>query len=555
MYNNNFEGRKFSSLEEEDSTARKTIDEFNILRNSVLTTDLLDAGFSPGSEYRARSFAKRYLEAKTTAGRPLVFAVFGTSFTIGSNCGESSVQSSYECAWPGRLAKRWEEVFFPGGQITSPSDYQPVEWRNYQENAQTSSNIGQKLPAIIEEFKNYTPDVIFLDNTISDIYQVKHNDKPWFEAVVRVMVKSFPETVLVSLVDAQPRLVDPKNDQIYNKWLHQVQEHYGLAVVDIAKMTRLLRFNESYNINTATHPTADDNGPIDYLWPQSLHMALSNGTKVEGSAVDRVRIPVYFASFLPLTRKTKFAYYPENHPAWATHQYVADSVMYALLRVLQMGMGCRGNDLKEKSLAPSLPETTIALKEAVDACFMCLNPLAQIDARSTHYIGNHTNSTEDESAVVVTCGDWKWITDERNRSGWQSDQYGSIIRFRIQVSDSPTISFTYMKSHSTFGAFRVTFVLPDSPPLGCKDIAKFKNETLTPSLAIQGDIPEFSLWDTAVFPATVEVGDSNTGAAWKILNQTILSQITSDVSHVDMYVLNINQGDRKRVKIQTVTSC
>jgi len=136
------------------------------------------------------------------------------------------------------------------------------------------------------------------------------------------------------------------------------------------------------------------------------------------------------------------------------------------------GLGCGINDGEMDSSSslfflPSYPETTVAPKEEIDACFICQSPLDRIDAKSTRYstvhITNHavnntaTKSKKEEDAVVVTCGDWKWTTDERNRSGWQSDEFGSIIQFRLKGSDTQTISMTYMRSHDIFGNLRVTF--------------------------------------------------------------------------------------------------
>ena len=79
-----------------------------------------------------------------------------------------------------------------------------IEWRMFQEKAQGLTNISQKMPAIIDKYCswNATPDVILLDNSIGDgSYGI---ERPWFEAIVRAFIESFPDTVLVSLVDAVP---------------------------------------------------------------------------------------------------------------------------------------------------------------------------------------------------------------------------------------------------------------------------------------------------------------------------------------------------------------
>ena len=121
---------------EENVVARATFAEFNRMRNSVLTMNLLDEGINEGSLYVAQSFAQRFLERGNNT-RPLSVAVTGNSFTIGSNCGENMVQDSGGvgtdgCAWPNRLAQRWKElVTISFGNNTNSE----IEWRMLQANA------------------------------------------------------------------------------------------------------------------------------------------------------------------------------------------------------------------------------------------------------------------------------------------------------------------------------------------------------------------------------------------------------------------------------------
>jgi len=158
-------------------------------------------------------------------------------------------------------------------------------------------------------------------------------------------------------------------------------------------------------------------------------------------------------------------------------------------------MGCGGSTIqKEIAAKPPLPETTVADKAEVERCFVCQKPIDQLDARTHDFVVNGTGTSNNdtsiyESPVVVTCGDWKWITDERKRSGWQSDVAGSLIRFRLKVSEIPTMSLTYMTSHATFGKFLVTFQTisktQTTPLMDCSDVAKFKNITLLPSMGLE----------------------------------------------------------------------
>jgi hypothetical protein len=599
-----------NSVEVDDQQARATIHEFNKIRSSVLTSPLLKTGFQPGRIYPIRRFAdriRRLAESNKAESPPLRILVFGSSFTIGSNCGESTAQESDDCAWPLRLARRFDEIFFPyiNDEATRSS---LVQWTMYQENAQGSVNIAQKIPSIIDEFINEStsPDAILLDNTIIDLGM----NKPWFEAVVRAFLKSFPETVIVSIVDGVPQFVDNPKDSD-NSWLYQVQKHYGLMVVDFATMARMQRHDTDrsdylvkkiYSDQSTMVGNEDYDAKstlIDLLWPQASYMKFANGTIAYDDDADNGEI--YWTNFFPRTRKTKLANYPENHPPWVTHQYVADGVMHGLLNLARIGLGCGGVEYEDESLdsssesVQSLLKTSVATAEELNACFICDTPVMRIDAKSPPYVDhvianliptvNSARSTEvtpdiqsNDDTVALICGDWKWITDDRNRSGWQSDEYGSIIRFRLRVSNDklPTLSFTYMRSHDTFGNLRVTFQAvsrndlnnspSNIPTFGCNDVNKFEEledgTTLIPSIGLDGSLPRFSLWETAVFPPELDDSDVNAEPAWNLLDQTVLSRMrtTGDgdkdkvIEFVDLYVINTN-SDRTRIKIQVVTSC
>lgn len=542
----------FDSFKEEDDAARSTIAEFNRIQKSddpVLTKSLLDVGFTTGGDYSALRFAERVVTSNST-DKPLQIAVFGNSFTIGSNCGESTVHKSHDCAWPNRLARRWTELFSPsstgGGKeetnAKAPLPEVAVDWHMWQENTQGSVNIAQKLPAFIESFrsKDVTPDAILLDNSVSD-----SQHEPWFEAIVRVLLQTYPGVLIVSIVDAMPKLLRlPYNDY---EWLRSVQQHYELAAVDLPEMYRVLRNESSDGAATAQQ---------DRLWPQASYMVSASGEKQYDPGIIG---EAYWANFVPRVRKTVVANYPDNHPPWPTHQYVADTVAHALLRTASRGCFLMGKIQQQKQLIPRLlPKNTVASKEKVDACPICLDPLSRIDAKAPQPPSLDSNS----SIVNVVCGDWKWVTDDRNRAGWQSDEPGSLIRFRVRVSaTTPLIAMTYMASYATFGDFRVTFRTSDKGPLmGCGDISN--NSTTLPYLQLGGRLTEYSLSKTITFPSQ---RNPYSQYAWELLNATVLSQkkekqemkndSVADYDDVDLYVENIVTHGRKRVKIEMITTC
>ncbi len=111
--------------------------------------------------------------------------------------------------------------------------------------------------------------------------------------------------------------------------------------------------------------------------------------------------------------------------------------------------------------------------------------------------------------------------------------------------------------------------------LGCDDVDRIKDldwegefeiggiyaddPTIIPALMFEGRIPQYSLWETVVFPGTVEFWDVNSDRPWNFLNRTVLSRMTTTdgnnedaVEYVDLYVINPNYS---RIKIQVVTAC
>ena len=190
-----------------------------------------------------------------------------------------------------------------------------------------------------------------------------------------------------------------------------------LAVVDVAKMVQHLRLHgsESGGAQSLTQNSIDDyrqrqrrhhpifteaynnenSTIIDLLWPQASDMIRANGTIIPDEAAEVRHGEVYWLNFLPRSRKTKLAWYPQNHPPWATHQYVADSVMHALLRVASVGLGCGGQDdddgvdrdgIMRRGNSSSLEET-VSPRETLIGCFICRSFLSRIDAKSPHHEG------------------------------------------------------------------------------------------------------------------------------------------------------------------------
>ena len=589
-----FDGGWVTSAEEDDADARATIGEFNRLRASddpVLTEALLREGVRTGGAYRAARFLERLAESTTTNNnpRPLRIAVFGNSFTIGSNCGESTVDDSVECAWPHRLRRRWEELFpstAAGGTATATAD-----WFMWQENSQGSLVIAQKLPAFLEHFRsrNTTVDVILMDTSMSG------DENPWFEAVIRAFLALYPDVLIVSVVDGLRKFVSPVNSQHekYVRWLRDVQQAYGLVAVDIARMVGMLRGNSS------SSSSSNESGGPDRLWPQSDTWVTAGGDEIDDTAMKKNRTAsdaYYWRDFVPRVRKKKAANYPNAHPPWPTHQHAADAVAQALLRTAALGCDLlplpEGDDTASYAETirspPPLPERTVSPPEAIEASPICLEPLTRIDAKAPPPppppplpAPSSTGDGESGAAVVVVdpvCGDWKWVTDERNRAGWQSDEGGSLIRFRLRIgAANPLVVVTYTASYETFGEFRLTFRTTDREPLTrCHALSSSQQKNASsssppppPSLRLQSRIPRYTLPRVVTFSNrnTVQTGAKE----WELFNATILSQITAkkakeeeeniydddddDGHEVDLYVENLGTASRPRVKIQMITAC
>ena len=390
----------------------------------------------------------------------------------------------------------------------------------FQENAQTSLNIAQKLPSLIKTFarRSIVPAALILDNTITD----SKSTEPWFESLIRALVSTYPKAVIVSVVGGVPQFVNSSKNantaQFYER-LREVQQHYALTVVDMAQMTRVLRGESG-----SAQP--------DRLWPQADFMVDAFGTALGPRNATRVQ---YFAHFTPRVRKTKQANYPQNHPPWPTHQYLAAAVGHALLET--MSFGCKlsfGGFFLSFSPLP-IPVKTVAL--SLDACPICLRPLSYIDAKAPP-----PHASDDSPAVLF--GDWNWVTDEKGRAGWQSDVAGSVLRFRLRVGPSPLIALTYLVSHETFGDFRITFRTPSDGP--------FSRQTFDegPFLVLKGWASSFSLPKVAIFPAKRSL---LSGSAWNLLNATILGR---GANTAYLYIENISPNkSRGRVKVLSLLSC
>ena len=538
---------------EENVKARATVAEFNRIRNSVLTTTLLDEGITEGSLYAAQSFAQHFL-ARENNSRPLLVAVTGNSFTIGSNCAENT--RNLQCAWPNRLAQRWRDIITRtfGNTINSK-----IEWKMLQRNAQSSNNVMYNLPSLIEEcrLENKTLDVIILNNAITDM---SAKGAVWFEAVIRVLLEHFPRILIISILDGLPRFVE--NHQELLERYNFTQNHYNLTRIDFAKMCRVLKYSDekSYKALRQQYPQSS------LLWPQVPHMMYPNGTIIPSDISDIIYngLPQYWANYTPRVEKMAVAHYPTNHPPWPTHQYVADSVLYTLLSVLKTGMGCDDSRTqREIATQPPLPEI-VTDKNDIRTFTACLKPIDQLDAQVLTTLVTETGTNSDKlsvrkSPVVVTCGKWEWITDARKRSGWQSDKAGSMIKFRLKVSEIPIISLTYMTSHATFGNLRVA-IQPISkadttPLLGCSDVAKFANETLLPSFRLSGKSQKYSLWATHIFSGRL---DSKIRELNNFVEKTLINKMrnSKDIEYIDMYILNDGAKIHEQtVKIKTVLSC
>ena len=543
-----------SSIEEDDADARATIDKFNKIatsNNPVLTQSLFDHGITLGNDHRALSFLEKLTISQAT-NTPVNIAVFGNSFTIGSNCAESTVDDPNFCAWPYRARKRLNELLSNISGTTSQDKENSIliNWHMWQENAQASVIIANKLPTFIDFFssRNSTVDAILIDTSMTE--PRKSRSKPWFEAVIRAMHEIFPNVVVLSIIDGKRNLVTPGEHSLlqwlnnalvdYVQWLRDVQEKYQVTVVDIAKM--VAQDNKNQNV---THP-------VDRLWPQSEDMTDSQGIQRNEtymlSLYDEVHTmgnEFYWTNFVPRVRKKVAANYPNAHPPWPTHQYVADTVTQALLRTAHRACVLK----KEKKQIPpsALPVDTVSAKESVQACSICLDPLTSIDAKKPP-----------KSDVVTTiCGDWKWITDDRNRAGWQSDEVGSLLRIRFEMGTiDPLVLLTYTGSYATFGNFRVTFRRPNENPPLTNCTALSTNKSL-PSLEFSSSLLEHTLPKIAIFPSKDHLV---TREEFKLLNSTILSSQSAEQGNktgqtVDMYIENTGDHYQHRVKIHMVTAC
>jgi hypothetical protein len=142
-------------------------------------------------------------------------------------------------------------------------------------------------------------------------------------------------------------------------------------------------------------------------------------------------------------------------------------------------------------------------------------------------VNNHESA--DNSKIEMT-GDWEWKSEINvGKSGWQSDQFNSLLRFRLPLGSIPFVSVTYMRSFSTFGNLRLVFQVvkaEDEDPI--EDI--FEKDL--PWLQLSGRRQEYSLWETLSFSPDKK-DDAASRGAFEMFNHTVLGH--EDVRFVDLY--------------------
>lgn len=165
---------------------------------------------------------------------------------------------------------------------------------------------------------------------------------------------------------------------------------------------------------------------------------------------------------------------------------------------------------------------------------MCDAHVDRVDARR--------DPPPNDDAVLLR-GDFRRVTDERSRWGWQSNETGSVARFRLRLNGTfPTLYLTYLRSYASFGPFRVALqaaegALPLAAPLPPRR-----------SVVFEGRREQFSLPEVAVFPT------APSGPLLRREHRLMkkLMRRSGGSACVDVYVENLS---RARVKILSVASC
>eukprot|EP00550_Attheya_septentrionalis_P000071 CAMPEP_0198286396 /NCGR_PEP_ID=MMETSP1449-20131203/5488_1 /TAXON_ID=420275 /ORGANISM="Attheya septentrionalis, Strain CCMP2084" /LENGTH=553 /DNA_ID=CAMNT_0043984121 /DNA_START=123 /DNA_END=1781 /DNA_ORIENTATION=+ len=361
----------------------------------ALTNKILQTGWVPGKVQA--SWVSKIAEAK----EPITILALGGSFTRGHGCGETPKQAEKEeCSWPARLQRWWQVHFAEEGAV-----HPAPRLVHMGEHGTGSANALQQM-GVIAKSLSHKPDLILIDYLVNDLFFDIHDGFLAFENLLITIRDVLPQAQILVLAAGCSKCIQ---SEVLDRQRKVVLFH-GIPMVDYAAM---VQFHNKVNGNPDR---------ADLLWP-TTDPEYDGPWTVMGAP---------WPNFLPAVNVTHRACCANNHPPWPVHQYVADSVAYAITQMLSQEVKCHGSSkITPQHFHP---------QEELDRYPSCRNPLTFHDAQ----LSPHGVKTDNNTG-------WTLYEDKPGRPGWITTTKGSILQFPVQFGDQPVLAITYLRSYENIG--------------------------------------------------------------------------------------------------------
>eukprot|EP00928_Gymnodinium_smaydae_P011050 TRINITY_DN14130_c0_g1_i1.p1 TRINITY_DN14130_c0_g1~~TRINITY_DN14130_c0_g1_i1.p1 ORF type:complete len:623 (-),score=66.71 TRINITY_DN14130_c0_g1_i1:3-1871(-) len=376
--------------------------------NYALTADVESAGWVSGNSYRMKRLAK-----KLETNRTIRIMSFGSSFTRGHGCMETTYQSELECAWPTRLEQWWRKAFPDSDMVLS----------NRAEHGANPATVLSGIGAVVAAMDEH-PDLVIVDYLVSDIT----DNAVEFESLIRSLRTLLPETQMLIFNDACETCIERAPLR------RRIAEHYEIPMVDYAAMVAHER---------STRPPGFSQ---ERLWPSSTSVPPMEATGTF------TQMKAAWKDFEPTVYVFGMTAEPINHPPWPVHQYVADAIGNAILRML--ADVCGNKELKrDEDLAQKKPVNS---QEDLDKLPVCLHPLTYFSAAEEICSTPARNTSY--PFLMNAKGGWELKEDVKDRPGWIATKAGATISFPVRFGMHPTLTITYLRSYAGVGNAEATLV-------------------------------------------------------------------------------------------------
>eukprot|EP00929_Paragymnodinium_shiwhaense_P098670 TRINITY_DN6015_c0_g1_i2.p1 TRINITY_DN6015_c0_g1~~TRINITY_DN6015_c0_g1_i2.p1 ORF type:complete len:616 (-),score=69.00 TRINITY_DN6015_c0_g1_i2:894-2741(-) len=397
-----------------------------------LRDEILPEGFIKGDVSRMQKVLDKLL-----TGQPVVVVIIGGSFTKGMGCHDTLNRVERNCNWNSRVM-RWFKHAFPKANI---------DWHDESQGATPSLQFLSGLGAMLGTYQAL-PDLVILDTLINDAGWPKYGIEggkinsitgdeamgAGFEKLLMSLQEIAPAAQLLVVQDGCARCIERMHLQ------KTVTMHHNIPIVDYAALTAKYNYATpgQYGKIPKAPPRGSKEGPPTRLWIREAYKQWYKG--------------VIWPNFVPRTEQLSRVPYPEDHPNWVVHQYVADTVVYSLRMMLEDA--CEGN---ERTKMPPVT-STYWKKESLNKFPACKAPSSYYSARRAFL----KDASQPSLKPTVVKGDWKLFEDRPGKAGWIGTRPGSVLEFPVKTSSlgGGAISVSYLTSYEGVGVCLLEAFIP-----------------------------------------------------------------------------------------------